>query len=248
MKERSGAAARGGVEALRLVRSAMRRVRVVLRSLPGADDSDPAMELREHYSECDEILGASRDIDVLLKFLTRAEAPRSVLRHFERARQRQVRARRRLLTGVRWAAGFKSMEDFRRHELPSLLGDQSAVQWARKRVVKSVELLLDKKRHASSDNIHVLHELRVAIRRVRLVASLFQELIPRSVGLIQAARACERALGRAHDASNASDHLDESGLEGVGDVQKEFRRVARRAIRKFHKYWPHLRRQCAAWA
>lgn len=249
MSERAGAAARGTTEPLRLVRSAMRRLRLLLRILPGAERAAPTRELRDALNALDDRLGASRDLDVLLKLLARVRAPAALTRRYARERSRAVAQRRRLLTGRAWERLLASIAAHARNELPRMVEDESLSSLARKRVRRAVRDMRARRWKASARDLHRLHRLRIEIRRVRLLASLFEDdLLKSSAGLVRASHACERALGRAHDADAAIERLEERRARRDLPVLRELRDMRRRAIRKFRKLWPDLLEQARAWS
>ncbi len=246
IRERIGAAARNGGEPLRLVRSSLRRIRVLLKYLPETEQSGETRKLRFRLGRLDDTLSRSRDLDVLTGLLDRVEAPPALRRHLQRVRRAQTTERKRAL--ARYPELDRRLQDFASHELPKLLDRRSAARLAADIVRAAAREANEHAADAHSRNMRKLHRLRIEIRRVRLLASVFDDILGHDgLTLSQAIHSCERALGRAHDAERALERIAETKIKKTKALEEELRTSKKRSVVKFRKYWPHLHVQLKNW-
>ena len=245
------------LEDLHKMRTAVRRLRAVLRAAGPVLDGEQSETLRAELGWLSAALGAVRDLDVLLGSL-RAEiaafepaervASRRVLDPLEAAR---ARARTDLLTALddpRYFALLDRLEDtIERAPAPATamsLADIAAAEF--KKLRKAVERLPGEP--SDSD----LHAVRIKVKRARYTAELAQPVVGRAAErFIERTRALQDILGEHQDAVVAEGRL-RALLEGARGRRAAFvtgrlverqrsRRLAARSA--FLERWPKVERR-----
>lgn len=205
-----GALAGTDAEALRQVRVAIRRLRLLRRLFRKWVPAELGAALDEALAELGKELGPARDLDVWLQLLE-GEAARQpfarsrlwapFLAHQWRRRELEQLTIRRSLRGAHFAALRHRLARLTRVELVGAPGRAGALPgWAAKRWQKALRRVRKraKLRHATSSD--KLHEWRTTLRRARYVGEFFHDLLePRDHRLTRRLRATEKLLGRVHD-------------------------------------------------
>jgi CHAD domain-containing protein len=244
-------------EDLHKMRTAVRRLRAILRVARPVPDGESSENLRDELSWLGTALGAVRDLDVLLGAL-RAEI--AAFEPIERAASRRVlerldaeraRARTDLLTVLddpRYFALLDRLEEtIERHPgsaAPISLVDIAAAEF--KKLRKAVERLPEEPRDGD------LHAVRIKVKRARYAAELAQPVVGRGAErFIEKTRALQDILGEHQDAVVAEERL-RALLESARGRRAAFvagrlverqrsRRLAARSA--FLEWWPKVERR-----
>lgn len=243
-------------EELHQMRTAVRRLRAILRAVPTVAGPDAA-PLRRELRWLGTVLGAVRDVDVLRDYL---RAERATLAHAEAAAARRALARLQTARTRARAAALAALASPRyarlRRRLDATLGrrgpvdgDVSLTRVARrtfKKLSKAVRALPARPSDAQ------LHAVRIRVKRARYAAELVRPTVGRSARrFIRSAARLQDILGEHQDAAVAEAQLraflteDGSGRDRLLARQRRRRRVAWTA---FREGWPKLvRRGRQAW-
>ncbi|MDW8343352.1 MAG: CHAD domain-containing protein [Verrucomicrobiae bacterium] len=242
-------------EALRQVRVAVRRLRLLRRIFRKQLPAELADAIDEGLAELGRALGPARDLDVWLEWLQREDTRRALGRHrlweplvehFRRRRALEQAHVTRALRGAHFAALRLKLARLTRTELPARLqespGKPGALEklavrrWEKflKRVRKRAKL-----RHSSSDE--KLHELRVTMRRARYVGEFFAEILPKKeMRRARRLRQVEKLLGRVHDIQMALEHHLPSGPTAPRAVKRLLRREQMQLLDQVDALWDKI--------
>ena len=244
-------AARGDADAVHDVRVAVRRTRTILRAFRSALDKGSSAGIEKRLARMGDAMGGSRDLDVLLGF-TRRKALAGALRDDplwppirERLDTLRIEERRRLTSHLQnrdWPRV--------RRELPSIIrslsgrgkkgrrDDVGLKAFAAAQIEKLLGRVADKRRLASSRAAGELHELRISIRRLRLLSEQVEPLFGKWLReMIEQLRVMERAIGRLHDAEFSLGMLSSIDLKPPAVLSSFLHDRYRRALRRFRAGW-----------
>ncbi len=210
--------------ALHGVRVAIRRLRAALRVFRKPLAQTSAARIDRDLQKLNLALSEARDLDVLIDYLA-GEAlqgrlgrhPRwaKFVSHQGELRRLQQATVRRHLRGASFTALQNRMGRFLRLELPRAIQTVppgSLAEFGRRALVKSLRraLKLADLRHSHSPT--KLHQLRIALRRVRHIGGFFGRVLgPPAGAVVKRVHAVERALGRIRDVDLALSRIQ---LEG----------------------------------
>jgi len=243
-------------EELHQMRTAVRRLRAILRAVPMATTSELAASRRE-LRWLGRVLGTARDADVqgdyfrtVLGSLTGTEGGvvRRVLRRLD---ARRARARQRLLTVLDGRRYTRLMEGLQQALDHSRVVDEDVClsRIARDQfdaLRKAVKALPD----APSDD--EIHAVRILLRRARYAAELAQAQGGRRVErFVRRAGKLQNRLGEHQDAAIAERTLravrrslrGRAARAAAGRLIERQRRRRRMAWRAFEDKWPTLKRR-----
>lgn len=204
-------------------------------------------------------LGATRDADVLLAALaayseghTSAEvaglAPLRAVLELQRAQGRKLmfdildsRDYERLLSDLRrWAAKAAKVSAPRRAEPALVRQFAGSVVWRRFEEVLSYENVLP-------STTETLHELRIAMKRLRYTVEFFEEAMSRETKpLLKQLAAAQDQLGEMHDADVAIVMIDGLARKRQGTAPLQSYRDYSRSqldahVAGFYEQWEHIR-------
>jgi CHAD domain-containing protein len=235
-------AASGDAEALHDFRVAARRARVALEAFRKSLRATQADRLERRLSALNRRLGPARDLDVLLENLRRARARSETITAWERRRAATLRLRRRVLAGAEWARARADLNLVLAGRASGPAGRGSARKFAARKVRKAYRVAARRHRRADARDVASLHRVRIALRKVRMLAEAFSDVLGRDGrALARSLYACERPLGRAHDARLAIERIG----DGDPDASRFLRKRQRQGLRRFAKAWRRLRRTAA---
>ena len=247
-------------DAVHDIRVAVRRLRAVLRTARPILDRAWSNDLRHELDLFGRLLGAVRDLDVLIERLTseaselgvdageteRLLAPLRLQRDAGRTRLRAA------MDDQRYFSLLDRLEAATR-SLPATRPDLTVDQLARKEFKK----LRAFEKHTSRDDDRQLHELRIHSKRARYAAELARASRGAPAArFIKAATRLQDVLGEHHDAVVAIAELSRLALlvDSPGDAFTAGRLTEREAQRKLRarddlrEAWRNLeRRGKAAW-
>lgn len=240
------------IEAIHDMRVATRRMRAAFRVFGEYLPEGPRKRFLEDLRWLASALGAVRDRDVFLEFLTvyRETAPetdRRALNQLVGQRRRERTRCHRELVGVldseryrTFAAEFRAFLS-RPENLPKGLDHpvplvvEAAPQVLRARLKKVVQF---RKRAPTADGVE-LHQLRIACKRLRYAAEFFDPCFNSAfAGLIKQCVKIQDSLGNVHDADVYSEFLREYGMH---------RRSATRPIEGEQEALARLEQAVASW-
>jgi CHAD domain-containing protein len=243
-------------DAVHDMRVAVRRLRSVLRTAQPLLDRGWADALRAELERYGQLLGAVRDLDVLIERLgveareLDAEADR-LLPPLEKERNRARaelgaamadRSYRMLLDAIESATRF----------LPVLRGKRTVEQLARKELKK----LRRFKKRANLDDDRQLHKLRIRAKRARYAAELAESSRgSRATKFIEAAKKLQNTLGEHQDAVVAlrrlrslADNADSRTAFLAGRLSEREEQRKREARAEFPAEWKRVKKRGrAAW-
>lgn len=242
-------------EALRQVRVAVRRLRLLRRVFRKHLPQELADAVDEGLGELGRALGPARDLDVWLEWLQSDATRRALGRHrlweplcdhFRRRRALEQAHVVRALRGAHFAALRLKLARLTRAELPARLQESPAKpgalqklaerRWKKflKRVRKRAKL-----RHSSSDE--KLHELRVTMRRARYVGEFFAELLTKKEQRrARRLRRVEKLLGRVHDIQMALEHHLPGGPTAPRALTRLLRREQMQLLDQVEALWDKI--------
>jgi CHAD domain-containing protein len=219
-----GALAAKDSAALHGVRVAIRRMRAVLRVFRKPLAQTSAARIDRDLQKLNLALGEARDLDVLIDYLA-SEALEGQLghhphwgrfvRHQGELRRLQQATVRRHLRGTSFAALQDRVGRFLRLELPRALATMppgSLAEFGRRALVKGLRraLKLGALRHSHSPT--KLHQLRIALRRVRHIGGFFGSVLgPPAAAVVKRGHAVESTLGRIRDVDLALSRIQHEG-------------------------------------
>ncbi len=241
---------------LRQMRTAVRRLRAVLRTAPemfGPEFQPLGREL--HWLGT--ALGAVRDLDVFHEYLraelaslpdVEADVVRRVLARLETERARAKEGAAAALTSPRYARLRKGLA--KALGRPHLAADDlSLVEVARRRFTKLRKTVRALPAKPSDEE---LHAVRIRVKRARYAAELVQATVGRPARrFVAKAGAVQDILGEHQDAAVAETRLRALGTSGRGglDGSAMDRLLARQRGRRraawaaFQDQWPKLERR-----
>lgn len=211
-------------EALHGVRVAIRRLRAVLRVFRKPLATTSAARVDCDLQKLNLALSEARDLDVLIDYLANEALQGRLERHPHWAkfishqgelRRLQQATVRRHLRGSAYAALLSRIGRLLRVDLPRILPtvpSGSLAAFGRRALLKSLRraLKLAELRHSHSTTD--LHQLRIALRRVRHLGGFFDGVLgPPADVVIKRVHAVERALGRIRDVDLALSRIQREG-------------------------------------
>ena len=251
-------------EELHQMRTAVRRLRAILRAVPPMFPAGQVKELRSELRWLGAALGAARDADVFREYLGRelavlAPAQRAAgTRLLARLDDERSAARARVLAALddpRYARLMDRLEEAIRHA--RLVGGDVSLPGLAAREFKRLSRAVGALPKKPGDR--ELHAVRIKVKRARYTAELAQPLVGRRAERFLAkAHEIQDILGEYQDAAVAESRmralLDETGGE-PGESAATARLLARQrkrrkaALAAFREEWPKLeRRGGKAWA
>lgn len=198
-------------EALHDLRIALRCVRRLLQAFARPLRKTSAADVEARLRAWAAALGPARDLDVWQGLLQGGRAGKVIKRHpgsqlfLEResaARARAQKAVQELLQAGRTARLLGRLGRLLRVELHAAAdrGGTPFLAMARRSMERACAQIAQKRKLARSDEVEDLHNLRIAIRKTRLLAVLLEPALGREMpGLVTTLRPLERRLGRIHD-------------------------------------------------
>lgn len=242
-------------EALRQVRVAVRRLRLLRRVFRKQLPAELADTVDDALAQLGRALGPARDLDVWLQWLhsdaTRRALGRNRLfeplcEHFRRRRALEHAHVSRALRGAHFAALRLKLARLTRTELPALMLESTPKpgaleKLARRRWEKFLRRVRKraKLRHSSSDE--KLHELRVTMRRARYVGEFFADLLPRKEQRrARRLRRVEKLLGRVHDIQMALEHHLPGGPTVPRALTRLLRHEQTRLLDQVEELWDKI--------
>ena len=194
------------------IRVGIRRTCAALRAFRKPLAGTAAARIERVLRRLNRALGAPRDADVSVAFLTGKEVQKlfanepgwqTFIRHQIRRRREMLAVVRRQLAERKLAALKLEMGRLLRVELPRLAAARRSVsleKLARRRLRKELYralALADLRRSQSSED---LHQLRIALRRARYLGEFFAPLLGETIRkLTKRIHDAERSLARIHD-------------------------------------------------
>jgi len=238
-------------EELHQMRTAVRRLRAILRAVPAVVGPDAA-PLRRELRWLGTVLGAVRDVDVLRDYLraarpmldrAEAAAARRVLARLQNARTRARAAALAALASPRYARLRRRLDATLGRRGPGD-GDVSLTRVARRMFKKLREAVRALPARPSDAQ---LHAVRIRVKRARYAAELARATVGRPARrFIRSAARLQDILGEHQDAAVAEAQLralltkDGSGRDRLLARQRRRRRMAWTA---FRKGWPKVERR-----
>jgi CHAD domain-containing protein len=243
-------------EELRQMRTAVRRLRAVLREAPSVCGRD-SERLRRELQWLGAVLGPVRDLDVLGDYLRdelaslpehEANAVRRVLDRLEAERTRARSDAAAAFTSSRYTRLRKGLAKALGHPRPAA-ADLSLVGGARRRFKKLRKAVRALPAKPSDEQ---LHAVRIRVKRARYAAELAEATVGRPAKrFAKLASRVQDILGEHQDAvvaeerlralgTSARDGLDSSAIDGLLRRQRQRRRAAWAA---FQEQWPKLERR-----
>ena len=195
----------GDVTALHQARVASRRIREVLPLV-----GDPARKLRRQVRGITRALGPVRELDVALQLIAELERTDAVPRQaLTRLRQAVKAERERLYQDMRHQVGDGDLPKLRKRVLAATQGkgrrrrlsDPERLARAQQRAGRRGERLRTAMENAAGMYLpDRLHEVRIAVKKLRYALELVRELSgSRATARIRALRKSQDLLGRMHD-------------------------------------------------
>ena len=248
-------------EELHQMRTAVRRLRAVLRLLRAVLENDVATS-RQELRWLGHLLGAARDADVLSAYFRSAlgalAGPEAAVveRVLRRLDARRARARRRVLAaldGPRYAQLVDTVEQTLRD--PRTIEERLHLRRIARRQFKKLRKTVAALPHAPSDE--EVHAVRITLRRARYAGELAQaRRRRRAKRFVRRAARLQDVLGDHQDAAIAeralravrrATHAGEDRV-AAGRLIEQERRRRRAAWQAFEDAWPTLvRRGRNAW-
>lgn len=199
------AAVGGDVAALHQARVASRRIREVLPLV-----ADPARKLRRQVRSITRALGPVRELDVALEVIDELERSEAVPRQaVARLRQAVRSERERLYDDMRRRVGDSDLAKLRKRALAAThgkgshgrLSDPQRLERAQQRAGRRGERLRAAMENAAGMYLpDRLHEVRIAVKRLRYALELVRELSgSRATARVRALKRAQDLLGRMHD-------------------------------------------------
>lgn len=253
-------------EALHDLRIALRCVRRLLEAFARLLRDTTAERVDRRLRDLAKALGPARDLDVWIALLARPGVRRSAagdphwaafVEHQQRERENAQRAVRALLGRPRARKLLSRLGYLLRVELHERAGTsgRSFGAYARRQVRRAFKAMVREQALAASNRAEALHELRIAIRKARLLADLLLPVLGPGAGfLILRLRRVERRLGRIHDLDVALDRAKALGRRCPAALGSVLRKRRRKQVRAFRREWdlltaPAALARCArAWA
>ncbi len=211
-------------EALHDLRVAIRRMRAVVRVFRRPLAHTSAARIDRDLQRLNLALGEARDLDVWIDYLEGHALKAQLRRHPRWAkfvghqceqRRLQQTTLRRHLRGVSFAALQNRIGRFLRIELPRAVSAEppgALEAFGRRVLVKHLRRALKLAHLRHSDSPAELHELRIALRRVRHISGFFGDVLgPPSGELMKRVHAVEWALGRIRDVDLAFARIQREG-------------------------------------
>lgn len=211
-------------EALHGVRVAIRRMRAALRAFRKPLAPTSAARIDRDLRKLNLALGEARDLDVMIDYLAGDALQKQFDRHPRWAgfvghqgelRRLQQATVRRHLRGASFTALQNRIGRFLRLELPRALQTVppgSLAEFGRRTLAKSLRRALKLANLRLSHSPAKLHQLRIALRRVRHIGSFFSHVLGPPTGeVIKRVHAVERALGRIRDVDLALARIQREG-------------------------------------
>jgi CHAD domain-containing protein len=216
------------VDALRRMRVATRRLRVLIDVFRPDLPPKPARRTRRALRRIGRALGPVRELDVHVQWLERcrdqtdaAEARVAIEHVLERVERRRARARaraREAIAATDWVRLRADLEEISNRVVgPLVRASVDERRWVRTRITPRIDQLftklaphLEDTRPAgtSSTEIEALHELRIEAKCTRYAVDLARPVLdPRERELAKRLRLLQRVLGEHRDASLSVDLL-----------------------------------------
>ena len=248
-----GAVAAKETEPLHIVRVAIRRLRAVLRVFRKPLARTSANRIDRELQQLNLALGEARDLDVWIDFLT-SDALKRRLGHHPRwakfvghqreLRQLQQATVRRHLRGASFAALQVRIGRLLRIEIPRALPAMPRIPldtFGRRMLVKNLRRALKLAELRRADSPGKLHQLRIALRRVRHVGSYFSDVLgPPGAVVVRRVHAVERTLGRMRDLDLAFARIQREGPSPPRLLVKMLERRRESAVRELARTWRRL--------
>jgi CHAD domain-containing protein len=244
-------------EELHQMRSAVRRLRAILRAIRHVFDPNWREALRGELEWLTTALGTVRDLDVLRQYLRTELAShergrpvsRGLLARLDAERTRAQEGLRTALDDPRYARLLDSIENAIEH--PRLVaGDLSLPDIARREFRKLRKAVRALSRKPSPSE---LHTVRLKVKRARYAAELAQGMVGRRAErFAKKAKKVQDILGEHQDAVVAEERLSTLLLNGgrrphqaaVAEWLAERQRARRQTARTaFTEQWPKLKRR-----
>jgi CHAD domain-containing protein len=237
-------------EPLHDIRVAIRRLRSLLRVFRKHLPDQPRQEIDELLVEISEEIGPVRDLDEWVDFLqstrVRSITARSRLfpayvRHHQQRRQLAYATVRRCLRGRHFASQRLKINRLLREELPRLSKIEppgSLLKFAARQLDKALRRARKHERLRRSTSPEKLHELRIALRKVRYLAEFFAPVLGDSTAkLAKRLHQVERVLGRIHDVDMGMEHLTREGPLPPRALADHLTRQREQSLRELDKVW-----------
>lgn len=248
-----GALAAESSGALHDLRGAIRSMRTVLRVFRRPLVPTSAGRIDHDLQRLNAALGAARDLDVWNDYLARQAGkarwdrlPRWVkfVDHQRELRRLQQTTVRRHLSGVSFRALQNRIGRLLRIELPRLPGDGSAVLgegWGRRMLAKYLRRALKRSKLRSSHLPAKVHQLRLALRRVRHIGEFAEGRPTAPEGkLMRRVQAVERMLGRIRDVDLELARVRREGPAPPRVLLERLKRRRRRSRAGLSRAWREL--------
>lgn len=248
-----GAVAGAGEEPLHDLRIAIRRMRVVLRAFRRPLGLDSGDRIERELQGLNRVLGLARDLDVWIGFFSTESVSRQFTRHrlwagfvahqLELRRLQQATVRRQL-HGPRFTALRARVERFLRVDLPAAAAAGPLVpaeRPARRALAKALRRCVRLGHLRDSRSPEKLHELRIALRRLRYLAAFLGPALGRPVRKLgKRAHAVERILGGMRDADLALARIRQEGPPPPRLLVRQLERLRRADAAELEGAWGRL--------
>ena len=241
------ATVQGSREALHEARLALREVRTLLNILPSSRHAPNADAMLDRLTPLNDLLGSIRDRDIIeallarhkIKAALRPKSRRTVLENrLGKEKEKTLRALRRFLASKDWAGLCRVMKEFL--ALPSGPRRPVYAGFARRSVAKTRDRMQRLAPLADAKKPAKLHRLRIAIRKHRILLTLFAPVLEREARQeAKLLRRCERRLGKVHDVDLAGQWLAEQKQDR--DLEPLLAQRRRKLLRKFKHDWREAR-------
>jgi CHAD domain-containing protein len=158
--------------------------------------------VRRAFAEAMKATGDLRDEEVLEETLGALVLQHDAFLTFRRRRGlRERRLRRAMVTNVRNGVLTHALAMLRALTILPVdpKNDKSLAKFAR-RVVAKAEAEVHRQKSAPTDDVSLLHELRIAYKELRYTVELFEPALPpETVAIVKAAAKMQKRLGEVHD-------------------------------------------------
>jgi CHAD domain-containing protein len=211
-------------EPLHDIRVAIRRLRALLRAFADHLPKAERQRLDAVLKELNRDLGAARDLDVWLDFLESTEAQALLARsrfgpryldHYRRRRRLRQETVWRCLKGAHFAALRRLMARWLRVDLPAAARNEEPgglPRLAADRIKKALRPARKWSRWWGSNEPDELHQLRIALRKVRYFGEFFGPVWGEPlIRFTQRVHAVEQALAKIHDIDVGLQRLPHDG-------------------------------------
>jgi CHAD domain-containing protein len=248
-----GAMLGADIEYLHRIRVAIRRLRALVRLFNKHLPSRLTKPIDEDLTRLGRALGPARDADVWVEIiqnqnrrlgLDKSRRWKSFLEYHLRRQGIRHADVRRCLQSRSFLVFRCHMAELLRVELPRLARKPPPVSWQRfasKHLGRRLKVALENGHLRHRDDVTVLHQLRISLRKARHLAEFVGETLgPRAVKLGRLLKKAEQTLGRIHDIDIALASMEADGPHPPRALMEAFKTERRQCCHEIDKQWHRL--------